>query len=229
MLERSWWFRATLVVVVLSAFIYLAGAVGRLWGFVGDLILIFFLAWLVGSVLIHMVNNLMRIPGMRRPLAILVVYLGLILERGGDERSARAHFERAIRESSGEFAPAVPMSTVEFRAEIDGVISGLPEEFRVMLKEVSIELAETPAREDLLAVEPPFAPTILGLFRGLPKGVTGDPSTTPPRAIVLYTRNLARAVRTRAELKRQVRRTLLHEIGHLAGLDEDELRRRGLD
>ncbi|MDA1036368.1 MAG: AI-2E family transporter [Chloroflexi bacterium] len=78
MLERSWWFRATLVVFVLSALIYLAGAIGRLWAFIGDLILIFFLAWLVGSVLIHMVNNLMRIPGMRRPLAILVVYLGLI-------------------------------------------------------------------------------------------------------------------------------------------------------
>jgi predicted PurR-regulated permease PerM len=76
--ERSWWFRTTLVVVVLSAFIYLAGAVGRLWEFLGDLFLIFFLAWLLGSVLIHMVNNLMRVPGMRRPLAILIVYIGLI-------------------------------------------------------------------------------------------------------------------------------------------------------
>jgi len=64
--------------VVFSALIYLVGAVGRLWSFIGDLILIFFLAWVVGSVLIHMVNNLMHIPGMRRPLAILVVYLGLI-------------------------------------------------------------------------------------------------------------------------------------------------------
>jgi len=64
--------------VVFSAFIYLIGAIGRLWSFIGDLILIFFLAWVVGSVLIHMVNNLMRIPWIRRPLAIIVVYLGLI-------------------------------------------------------------------------------------------------------------------------------------------------------
>ena len=78
MLERSFWFRAALVVVVLSAGIYLFGALGRLWGFLGDLLLIFFLAYLVGSLLIHIVNSLMRIPHMRRPLAILMVYLALL-------------------------------------------------------------------------------------------------------------------------------------------------------
>jgi len=36
-------------------------------------------------------------------------------------------------------------------------------------------------------------------------------------------------VRTRAELDRQIRRTLAHEIGHLRGLDEGQLRRRGLE
>lgn len=78
LIERSWWFRTALVVGVFSAVVYLADALGRLWGFLGDLLLIFFFAWLVGSVLIHVVNSLMRIPHMRRPLAILLVYLGLI-------------------------------------------------------------------------------------------------------------------------------------------------------
>ena len=78
MLERSWWFRAALVVVVFSAGIYMIGALGRFWGFLGDLLLIFFLAWLVGSVIIHAVNSLMRIPHMNRPAAILLVYLGLL-------------------------------------------------------------------------------------------------------------------------------------------------------
>jgi len=66
------------VVGVLSAFVYLTSALGRLWEFLGDLLLIFFFAWLVGSVLIHVVSSLMRIPHMRRPLAILLVYLALI-------------------------------------------------------------------------------------------------------------------------------------------------------
>jgi predicted PurR-regulated permease PerM len=78
LIERSWWFRAALVVIALGGFVYLANALGRLWAFLGDLLLIIFFAWLVGSVLIHVVNNLMRIPYMRRPLAILLVYLGLV-------------------------------------------------------------------------------------------------------------------------------------------------------
>jgi predicted PurR-regulated permease PerM len=78
LVERSWWFRAVLVTIFFSAVIFLVSALGRVWGFLGDLLLILFFAWLVGSLLIHVVNSLMRIPHMRRPLAILLVYLGLI-------------------------------------------------------------------------------------------------------------------------------------------------------
>ena len=46
---------------------------------------------------------------------------------------------------------------------------------------------------------------------------------------MLYRKNLARAVKTRGELSEQIRDTLLHEIGHLEGLDEDDLRRRGME
>ena len=52
-------------------------------------------------------------------------------------------------------------------------------------------------------------------------------SADDSQSIVLYRKNLARAVKTRAELSEQIRDTLLHEIGHLEGLDEDDLRRRG--
>jgi predicted Zn-dependent protease with MMP-like domain len=46
---------------------------------------------------------------------------------------------------------------------------------------------------------------------------------------VLYRMNLARAVRSRAELTEQIDRTIRHELGHLDGLDEDDLRRRDLE
>ena len=73
--------------------------------------------------------------------------------------------------------------------------------------------------------------TILGLYRGpVGRGPVGrGPHHSEPTSIVLYRKNLARAVKTRAELCVQIRETLLHEIGHLEGLDEDDLRRRGMD
>ena len=54
-------------------------------------------------------------------------------------------------------------------------------------------------------------------------------SGAEPVSIVLYRKNLARAVKSRTELSEQIRDTLLHEIGHLEGLDEDDLRRRGME
>jgi predicted Zn-dependent protease with MMP-like domain len=160
------------------------------------------------------------------------------------------------------------LSPEEFRAEVDQAIAEQPPDVRADLGKVQLELADLPALDDLVAVEPPFAPTIMGLYRGLPLGVEegtavasgtsgkasaesaaldveNDPvaaaapaaartpdrdrDRVPARAIVLYRKNLGRAVRTREELDRQIRRTLIHEIGHLRGLDEDDLRRRGLE
>lgn len=156
-------------------------------------------------------------------------HLGLIYERDGREADAEAHLRRAWQNPSGEFTRPVAITAAEFHAEVDKAIDELPEDTRKLLDGVTVETVDLPARADLVAVDPPFAPTILGLFRGLPKGMADPTGTAPPRAILLYRRNLARAVRTREELNRQIRRTLLHEIGHVAGLDEDELRRRGLD
>ena len=49
------------------------------------------------------------------------------------------------------------------------------------------------------------------------------------RAIVLYRRNLLRSVRDASALDEAIRRTLLHELGHLRGEDDGSLRDRGLE
>ena len=175
-------------------------------------------------------------------------HLGLIYERFGRESDAEAHVLRAVELAPAEFSKPVLLSHDDFRKEVDEAIAELPPQMRTLVADVSLELVDVPALEDLTAVNPPFSPTIMGLFRGLPLADTGDgvaaanaprpvdslraqPSSEdiPPRAIVLYRKNLARAVKTRIELERQIRRTLAHEIGHLQGFDEEELRRRGLD
>jgi predicted Zn-dependent protease with MMP-like domain len=47
--------------------------------------------------------------------------------------------------------------------------------------------------------------------------------------VVVYRKNLGRAVNSRDELLEQIRVTLLHEIGHLRGEDDLELAARGLE
>jgi len=158
--------------------------------------------------------------------------LGRTYEWLGRASDADAHFRRARELAPDEFTAPVVISVDEFRGEVDRVLAELEPERRAKVASVSIEIVDLPARVDLEAVDPPFPPTILGLFRGLPHGMepaAARTARTPLRAIVLYRLNLGHAVKTRTELSEQIRRTLLHEIGHLEGLDEGDLRRRGLD
>ena len=156
--------------------------------------------------------------------------LGLTLEQLGRAADAAGHLSRAQTLAPEEFPAPVEISRVELEAEVARLIEALPPERRARLAGVPVAVVDLPDALDLRAVTPPLPPTILGLYRGLPLGADAGPGEeVPARAIVLYRLNLARAVRTRAELFEQVARTLEHELGHLEGLDEDDLRRIDLE
>jgi tetratricopeptide (TPR) repeat protein len=156
-------------------------------------------------------------------------HLGLLLEREGKWKQARRHFDKA-RALSPEDFPVPPMpSEEEFREEVAQAVASLPGDMRKDLTGVPVRAEELPADEDLLSGEPPLSPAILGLFRGPPLGEPCDGSETPCRSVALYRLNLARAVRTREELREQIKVTLLHEVGHLRGEDDQELAARGLE
>jgi Flp pilus assembly protein TadD/predicted Zn-dependent protease with MMP-like domain len=159
-------------------------------------------------------------------------FLALVLERS-DDPSASAHFARARALRPRDFPPPVVLGAAEFQRLVDGVIADLPADVRAALKRVPLEIVDLPSSQDLTAEAPPLSPTVLGLFRGLPEGVTCKPAPggapIPARSIVLYRRNLARTVTSVAALRREVRKTLLHEVGHLRGEDDASLRARGLE
>ncbi len=152
--------------------------------------------------------------------------LGLTLEQLRDP-GADAELDRALKLAPGELSPPVMIGKADFQKEIDQVIASLAPDRAASVAKVKIEIEDLPDQADLQAVKPPFPPTILGLYRG-PVGRAPEPDDEPP-SIVLYRKNLGRAVKTRSELTEQIRDTLLHEIGHLEGLDEDDLRRRGME
>ncbi len=157
-------------------------------------------------------------------------HLGVLAEREGEAGLAKHHFAQARLAAPKEFPPPVVLDVGEFRALLAKVVAELPAELKKDLKGVPLEVEDFPALLDLTGDEPPLSPTILGLFRGPPLGerCEGDAGATPCRSIVVYRLNLARAVKTRAELEEQLRITLWHELGHLRGEDDDELAARGL-
>jgi tetratricopeptide (TPR) repeat protein len=156
--------------------------------------------------------------------------LGLVAERRGDAKRADGLLSRARAAAPQDFPPEVAMDPEAFRREVRAAIDGLPDEEKRALGAVPVEVAELPDADDLLAVDPPLSPSILGLFRG-PSDAEPCAAEDGPRCrtIVFYRKNLVRFAKDKKELERQVRVTLLHELGHLHGEDDDQLRARGLE
>jgi predicted Zn-dependent protease with MMP-like domain len=150
-------------------------------------------------------------------------HLGLLAERRGDARAARSAFARACREGPDDVPVRLRLSTEAFEAAVATALSTLPARLQPFLAGVPLEIEPWPPLEDLLAAAPPLSPSILGVFRGPPLGLRGA------RSIALFRHNLERSAKALPELIEQIAITLLHEVGHLIGLNEAELCRRGLD
>lgn len=158
-------------------------------------------------------------------------WLGLVEERAGNEQKALRHFERARLLDPKAFRVPHSVSEQEFQYLVEEAIGRLPESFRAELKNLAIMVEALP--DDTLlagaAGEPALSPGILGLHAGIPAdergvGVSGE----LPNTIFLFQKNIERAAASREELVEQIEVTLLHEIGHYLGLDEDEVDERGL-
>ena len=152
---------------------------------------------------------------------------GVLLERGDRRGEADAAFGRAAKlEPAYRFVE--PMTREEFDGVVEEAIEELPPFILDELQNVSVQVEDFLAIEDLEAGEL-LSPMSLGLFRGPNRDQQGffDGVDLPP-AVLLYQRALELTCRTDDELVEQIRITLHHEIGHYLGLDEDDLDERGI-
>ena len=78
--------------------------------------------------------------------------------------------------------------------------------------------------------EHPDDPDLFGLYEGIPLPERGDMAGELPDRITIF-RVAARGGvrRSRTELEREIRITVLHELGHYFGLDEERLAELGYD
>ena len=151
-------------------------------------------------------------------------YLGLIAERAQDDVAAAVHFARARKLDPDAFKPTSQTTRSLFQRIVQEEVEKLPASIKAGLAKANFEVSELPEASDLVATDPPLSPGILGLFRPPPETASGNVRPT----ILLYRRNLVRAAHNDDELRREVRDTLMHEVGHLNGEDDEQLRDRGL-
>jgi len=106
----------------------------------------------------------------------------------------------------------------------------LPRQFRSRIHNVAVLVEDLPPEqvESRRTNRPRSLPPrelVLGVYRGIPatkRSVFDLPAG--PDTIVLYQKNIEAVCSSDDEIREQVRLTVIHELGHYFGMDEDQLR-----
>ncbi|MGC4034003.1 MAG: metallopeptidase family protein [Tepidisphaeraceae bacterium] len=118
----------------------------------------------------------------------------------------------------------VHVGKAEFGRLVEAALAELPEPFAAHLERVPIEVRDRPTFEQLKSVGLDEDELLLGLYVGtsLPdESVLHDMEW--PSVIYLFQDDLEEVCDTLDQLRREIRTTVLHEIGHHFGMDEDQL------
>lgn len=110
------------------------------------------------------------------------------------------------------------LSEEEFEAILDEAIEELPAGVTDELDNVALFIQDVP--ED-------GSTTLLGLYDGTPIGERGQMGLEMPDTIFLYRANLIAYAEDRDHLREEIVVTIVHEIAHFYGIDDDRLHEIG--
>lgn len=122
------------------------------------------------------------------------------------------------------------MKRADFERVLRQAIDDLPEVFRAALDNLAVVVEDRPPGWLLRDLDLPPGETLYGLYHGvpLPDRSVQDSGNLPDK-ISIYRVPLEEDFPDRRGLVREIRMTLLHEIGHYFGMDEEELARLGYE
>jgi predicted Zn-dependent protease with MMP-like domain len=119
------------------------------------------------------------------------------------EQSAREHFEQLVADA----------------------LDSLPEDIAAAIDNVEVVVEDEPPPEVRAGVG--RGVDVLGHYHGIPLTDRSYYNNALPDRISIYRGPITRAARTRTGIKEQVRRTVIHEIAHHFGIDDDRLHELG--
>ena len=121
-----------------------------------------------------------------------------------------------------------------FDRELERVLHAMPQRVVQLLDEVPLHVEDYPADEVLQSLDVADREDLCGLYTGIPLTHRHiQLSGNLPDVVTIYREGVMRLASNKQghldqqELRRQIRITLLHELAHHHGIDEDELRELG--
>lgn len=122
------------------------------------------------------------------------------------------------------------LSDEAFEAVVEDALRSIPEGFHRYFEQVVVDIEDMPDEDvcDDLGLDDPRG--LLGLYQGVPLTERSVEAVSHlPERIIIYRRNIERMCRTRRQMVEQIRKTVLHEVGHHFGLTEQHLRDLGYE
>lgn len=115
-----------------------------------------------------------------------------------------------------------------FEALVGRALDGIPEPFRPSLRQVAIVIEDEASEEQLLTAGVRPGGELYGLYEGVPRTVWGADLAAIPNKISLFRLPLEADFPDPDRLALEVRRTVVHELAHHVGIDDDRLDELGI-
>jgi len=114
------------------------------------------------------------------------------------------------------------ISRPEFESVVEEALDELPEQFASLLENIVVVVEEEPTADDLDVLEDGHN-ELLGIYRGTPMTRRTYDMMLLPDQIAIFRGPILRVTRNRSDAVRQIRQTVIHELGHYFGLGDDEM------
>jgi predicted Zn-dependent protease with MMP-like domain len=116
----------------------------------------------------------------------------------------------------------------KFEELVERALAEVPEAFARFMEEVPVEIRDRPTVKQLRSVGLDDDELLLGLYHGRPLTERSvEDSGRVPDVILIFQEDIELVSDNEEELVAEVRKTVLHEIGHHFGMDEEDLEELG--
>lgn len=116
------------------------------------------------------------------------------------------------------------ISRAEFERLVERAIELLPAQFQNRLENVVIAVEDEPTDEDYELTDTPDDEDLFGIYRGpMRTEMTWDMLPGLPPQVVVFRGPILRNTGSSREAVKEIKDTLVHELGHYFGLEDDEM------
>lgn len=120
------------------------------------------------------------------------------------------------------------MDTSQFERLVRQVLNELPTEFRSRMENVDVVVEERPARDQLIGSGLGEDECLLGLYEGIPLPDRYDYNLVLPDKITLFQVPIESICETEQDIVREIQDTVVHEVAHHFGINDDDLEAMGV-